>query len=236
MFARTKTLWQRLTGTATADVPTIKKERRFWVRYPSDRQTLIRLDEPDAESTLAKVQDVSRGGIRLLVHRQVDVGAVIQVELPPPDGFPTAVVLATVIHEHPAEGGGWSIGCQFSTELSDEDLEGLGARLERSLGVEQRATERVPARGKVVYRPIAGDEPERSAPIRNISLSGVALMVPEQLDPGTLLSLELRDDTGTTVLTIVGCVVYINARGGKWIAGCNFIRELEDAEFSAIVK
>jgi hypothetical protein len=59
----------------------------------------------------------------------------------------------------------------------------------------------------------------------------------EDADPGSLLSLELHDESGTAVLTILACVVYVtNAGGGKWMAGCNFVRELDDAELAAVVK
>ena len=40
---------------------------------------------------------------------------------------------------------------------------------------------------------------------------------------------------GTVVLTILGCVVYLSEAGdGRWLAGCNFIRELDDQELQKL--
>jgi len=236
MFERTRSLIQRLADSWHAEEAP-PSERRFWVRYPSDRQTLIRIDATDGDSMVAKVQEVSHGGIRLRLHKSLDVGTMLRIELPTAAGEPAATtVLACVIHERP-DGDGWIIGCRFSAELSEDDLEGMGARMERPLGVEKRVAERLRSRGKVMYRVVDGGDVENAAPIHTISFDGIAFLATEQIDPGTLLSLELHDDAGTPVLTIVACVVYqSNAGRGKWMVCCNFIRELDDAELAAVVK
>ena len=53
----------------------------------------------------------------------------------------------------------------------------------------------------------------------------------ERIEPGVLLSMELRSKTDAPVLTIVGCIVHISEAGpGEWLVGCNFVRELDDEE------
>jgi hypothetical protein len=236
MFERTRSFLQRLTGSWHGTAAP-GAEGRIWVRYPSDRQTVIRLEAADAEPMVAKVQDVSRGEIRLLLHQDLDLGAMILVELPARGDQPPTMVQASVVDEKPGSDAGWLYTCRFATDLSEEELPGLGARLQRPLGVEKREGERLPSRGKVVFRVINCDDVERSAPIHNVSSNGVAFVLPEQIDPGRLLSIHLHDDADTPVLSIVACVVFMsNWGGGKWMIGCNFIRELDGAELAAVVK
>jgi hypothetical protein len=64
----------------------------------------------------------------------------------------------------------------------------------------------------------------------------VALRVSRRVEPGGLLSLQLCSESGENRLTIVGCVVYLSEVGdGCWLAGCNFIRELEDSELQQLI-
>jgi PilZ domain-containing protein len=236
MFERTRHFFQRLTRSTRTPTARGNEERRLWERFPSDREARIQLNLDDTDTVSAQIQDVSRGGIRLLTDRAIGSGTMIRVELPPLDESPHTSVLACVVHVRPASDSSYMLGCNFSMELSDADLQAVGAERVKPEEGDQRGWARVPAAGKVVYTPVNPPGSTRQAEIHNISPTGVAIRASEELVPGILLNLELQDQTGHTVVTIIACVVYLTApRRGVWLAGCNFIRELYDEDLKALV-
>jgi hypothetical protein len=68
--------------------------------------------------------------------------------------------------------------------------------------------------------------------VRDVSQGGIALVVNRPFQPGTLLSVELPTaEEGSAALA---CVVHVRPRGeGEWLLGCNFARELADADLRA---
>jgi hypothetical protein len=77
-------------------------------------------------------------------------------------------------------------------------------------------------------------EPRRGKVV-NISASGLALLVDEPLEVGSLLSVDLPQRT-RGVLTILACVVHTTDRSdGQQIAGCNFIRELSERDLLSLL-
>lgn len=233
MFARTRSFFHRITRAAAAGWS--GEERRIWERHIPEGEANVRLEVDDG-SVIARIQDVSRGGIRLVVDRPMESGAMVRIDLPSNNGVSNTTVLACVVHVQARDNGQYSIGCNFSTELSDNDLESLGARKVRSAVRDQRAWARVPIAGIAIYSAVRNATGSHSAIIHNISPTGVALQINEELTPGTLLNLELRSAAGETVLTIVGCVVYRTTLSeGQWLAGCNFVRELYDEDLHALI-
>jgi hypothetical protein len=232
MWERTRSLIQRLKRGRQA----VTDDRRAWERYSSYRETTIYCEGDKPISLTAKIEDVSRGGIRLLVDLPVDAGTMIRVDLPPTNCNPHTAVLACVVHAKPVGGGVYSLGCSFSTELSDGDLGALGARKIKASGRDQRVWDRVPIEGTATYRIVRREEEPRPAGIHNISPTGVALLVSEEFDPATLLDLELKNGAGQTVVTILACAVYKTDSGERqWLVGCNFIRELNDEDLQALI-
>ena len=229
MFERTRSFFRRLTGGSDRG-----EERRQWERFPADTDVTVRVEgEPPLT---ARVRDVSSGGLRLLSDRLIDRGTTVRVDLPPPNGDSATAVLACVVFTQPAGEGHFVLGCSFSTELSDADLAPLGARKVKPGDGGQRVSERLPATGQVAFARAGTAEDARPAGIHNISPTGVALLLSEELAPGTLLNLEFRSAAGQAVLTIVGCVVFLTGRGqGQWLAGCNFVRELYDEDLQALI-
>src|SRR5206468_940325 len=124
MFKRTQSFIHRL---ARGGLESIECERRAWGRFATDRQTTVRRNQEGGAPLTARIEDVSGGGVRLVVQDQFDPGDMIQVDLPL-NGERNTVVLACVVHARPEPGGGWSLGCSFATELSDTDLESVGAQ------------------------------------------------------------------------------------------------------------
>src|SRR5262249_17940125 len=156
------------------------------------------------------------------------------IDLPPLNGNPHTSVLACVVHAKSVADDLYALGCSFSTELSDVDLGALGARKVKPSDPDQRAWDRVPIEGKANYRFVRGQEELKAAAIHNISPTGAALLVSENVEPGTLLEIELHNGAGRSVVTILACVVYkTDAADRQWLIGCNFIRELDDHDLQA---
>jgi hypothetical protein len=230
MLQRTRTLLARLTRSESAAARG-EEDRRRWERFEARHTVRVHLSIHNDDTITAGVRDVARGGIRLGVDRFIDSGTMLRIDLPS-----ATAVLACVVHVHPMPDGAFVLGCNFSTELSDADLEALGAKRVRPQNGDQRAWDRVSVAGTATYARVSTPAETRAADVRNLSPTGVALRASEEIIPGTLLNLELRDRGGRTVITIVACVVYLaTLADGGWLAGCNFIRELYDEDLNALI-
>lgn len=229
MFERTRSFLHRLTHPSEWG----GEERRLWTRRTAQYPVRVHLDEE--ESLTAQVQDVSRGGVRLLLDREVGHGRTIRIDLPEDQAGMHTSVLACVVHIRNAAEGGYSVGCQFSMELSEPDLQRLGVPRRRAQDHDQRLWERWPAAGFALYRNLRQNGDEKRADIHNISPTGVALRLDEELLPGNLIQLDLHASHDSPTVRIVACVVYLTTHDhGRWLAGCQFIRELDDEDLAAL--
>lgn len=232
MFEWTRSVVRRLTrGRPSAE----GAERRNWPRYAGS-ETSVQIMLEDAPPINGTVQDVSRAGMRLLVDREVDEGGMVRINLEPAKGDAGTQVLACVVHVQMLSETAFVVGCGFSTELSDEDLDSLGARKQKPREGDPRAWARGPAIGRAVWRSVLHGNAEHSGEIHDISPTGVALIVTDEQPPGTLLELELRDRGDQPVRSILACVVHSRrAEAGRWLVGCTFVRELSDHDLEALV-
>src|SRR5262245_13853546 len=128
MFERTRSFLHRL---ASGRRQSADDDRRTWDRLPSERETIIRTHADGAVSLTARILDVSRGGIRMIVTQPLNPGDMIHVELPSLKGEPVTSVLACAVHVQHQPPTSWLVGCNFATELSDADLQALGAKRAR---------------------------------------------------------------------------------------------------------
>jgi PilZ domain len=209
------------------------EDRRAWERLPALLEVSVHADT--SGPVQGRMCDVSRGGMRLLVGRRIDRGAMIRVDLPLPAGHPRATVLACVVHVETLADGTYEIGCSFAGELSNSELEALEVRRPSVKATDKRTWDRLPAVGRVVYGRVYYCTEPREAEIHNISPAGVAILAAEPLTPGHLLELDLRDRDDRPVLSIAGCVVYAAAlEPERWLVGCNFISELTDDEMRSM--
>jgi hypothetical protein len=235
MFENARRTWGRLVGRPQ-ELPTVEEERRVWVRFPCDRE--ITCQPASAAKRLpARVQDISLGGISLLVGYPFETGGLLSVELPGTDDGCSTTVLAYVVHVAARDSGEWSVGCAFATELSDQELRSLGARRLKPPASDQRAWVRFPSNAHATYQ-WSRDPSSRPRPARvlNISPTGAALTAPEAVEAGALLSLELHDPQGNPRLTIMASVTRVTCDGGgEWALGCTFIRELTEKELEALI-
>ena len=103
-----------------------KAERRVSVRYESSLkgscQTLSAHRETSWE---AVIRDISSEGIGLLLVRRFEPGAVLSIELIDSRDEQPRVLLARVVHATTRPEGGWLIGCELVSPLSDEEVRSL---------------------------------------------------------------------------------------------------------------
>jgi hypothetical protein len=214
-------------------------EPRLWVRYPCDVAVACQAAaRPEDTPQLARVRNISLGGIKLLVDRPFERGAAVSIELPGPSEGLSSTVLATVVRTAPGSKGEWEIGCTFATELTDEELDSLGTRRVPTTPPDRRKWARSPCPVQATFRPLRTREPEVvNANVADISPSGIGLFSPRRVEPGILLTLELRGQTDLPPLTILACVVRLRTVGdGTWLLGCNFIRELREPELRGLLE
>ncbi len=108
-------------GTQTA------AERRAFVRYPCDLDTSC---QPIASARgmqwTGKVQNISRGGVSLVLGRRFEQGTLlaIEVQAKEPDGKSRSF-LARVMHVSLQGTTTWVMGCKFASPLSDDELGAL---------------------------------------------------------------------------------------------------------------
>jgi hypothetical protein len=241
MLQRTVSLLRRLVpwqlGPTSPRRLTGEEERRMRARYPANIEVPCRPAGAGDEASLpARVRNISLGGISLIVNRHFKPGDLLTVELPGGEGRPANQVLACVVHVTPRTAGEWALGCNFSRELTDEDLRAFGARQQRPVPADQRNWERFPCHVRALCQSVgAGDQPPSEAEVLNISASGIGLLVGTATATGTLLSLELLGPHGGQASKVLACVVHAAPRADQWAIGCNFIRELTEQELRALV-
>jgi serine/threonine protein kinase len=104
----------------------VSAERRATVRFPSQVEGVcLPVGGEKAVRWTATIQDISAGGIRLLVRRRFEPGTVLAVE---PHGLRPSRpsrLLARVVRVEPQARRRWVIGCAFSHRLSDDEVQAL---------------------------------------------------------------------------------------------------------------
>jgi hypothetical protein len=227
--------WKRLVGRQPR-AAAVEEDRRVWVRYPCELETTLQpAHNPEPLRLAARVQDISRGGISLLVNCHFEPGALLSVDLPGAGGR-SSQALAYVVRVSQHASGAYAVGCTFAAEIGDDDLQPFGARQVKPAGPDQRNWVRFPCTAQASYQPLHGGPDALPAQVLDISPTGVGLRVGSAVDVGVLLSVTLRDGRGESGLTIMASVVRVTTHGnGEWALGCNFIRELNDRELRALV-
>lgn len=234
MLAQSFSFWRKLIGKGEQPVQSVSKdERRFWIRYPADLNSSVQLaDHPGEDRVPARIRDISRGGVNLLVEQRFEPGQLLSLEMPCSDD-PERIfnLLACVIRAGAAPGGRHALGCVFSRELTEEDLFLFGARRVRHAPEDQRTWMRFPCELKAKFNKVGEpEETSHAAHVSNVSASGIGLDVKESIDVGSLLNLRVTGKSGHE-RTLLACVVHTVHKGDIWQLGCNFIRELSESDF-----
>jgi c-di-GMP-binding flagellar brake protein YcgR len=240
MAEKTISSWGQLVTLRPGDYPdsVATEERRTWIRYVCDLVTICQpTTKAQTEPFLARVRNISQGGINLVVDQCFESGSILSVELPDSDGKPTCTLLMCVIHCTPQAGGDWALGCSFVRELSDDDLEPYGAKRVPGAGQDQRVWRRFTCDLKATYRIVRVTERTPApAKVVDISARGVGLQIDRAIQPGTVLSVDLQSTDGVSKLRIFACVVRVKeVNSREWTLGCNFIREINDRELNGLI-
>jgi len=169
----------------------------------------------------------------LVADRRIDVGKLIDVELPGGDGR-NGSVLACVLQSEAAGSDHWALNCAFATELSSGDLSLFDVGVSSSVEAEQRSSIRYSSWASAVYTIVGGSMAERGGgAVLDLSIAGLGLATANPIPLGTLLNLELLDAGGRAVATMLASVVTARpAPDGRSILGCNFMGELSEAQLS----
>jgi len=231
-------LWKRLRGEGEDDSANAtdarQDERRAHPRHPANLDTTCQLVSGSADPIKMRVRDVSRGGMKFLIANDLEPGTLVKINLPASAGH--AVVLACIMHSTAESDGTFSVGCAFSDELGDAELRQFGGRKEPAEESDKRAYTRFPAHGNAEYILLPAGGARRQAEITNISATGIGLLLNEKIDPGAILDLVLKTKSNGPSFDILACIVYLGEHpDGRWIAGCSFIRELEDRDLTRLV-
>ncbi|MBI3412406.1 MAG: PilZ domain-containing protein [Planctomycetes bacterium] len=243
MFGRTFSYWRRLVGKPAASAQANPQadpeaDRRLWVRFATDVATNVQLASNGQEMRFpARVKDISRGGVSLLVGKTFPAGELISLEFPHTGNHETHTVLACVIRVTAEGPGQWAIGCVFSQELTQEDLESFGAKKVRHAPTDKRTWMRFPTDRPATYQKVGDPQNTTySAQVINLSANGIGLAVSDAVDAGALLSVELQGAEGTAARTMLACAVHVTSQArGSWALGCNFIRQLSEEELKSLV-
>ena len=103
-------------------------ERRVWLRYGSDMEAVCRAPTVRRESGwMARVKDVSRGGLGLVSRHRFRAGTPLLIEVRDRSGD-VRLLAAHVVHAKPTEDDGqpaWLLGCSFGLMLSEKELKAL---------------------------------------------------------------------------------------------------------------
>jgi hypothetical protein len=97
-------------------------ERRALVRQPSRRTLCLSADAKEEVLWVARIQDICREGVRLLLLRRFEPGTLLRLEVPGKLQETPLLVQARVIHVVPYANGAFGLGCAFSLPLTEEEL------------------------------------------------------------------------------------------------------------------
>jgi hypothetical protein len=242
LHTATVTFWRWLTGqpipsTTLTSAEGSAEERRVWLRYAANLN--VRCGEVSGENDTgvsAEICDISQGGIQIIAPRRFEPGTLLSVEMPSAGGEERVAVLACVVRTHPHDDCEWKMGCRFSSELSEQQLNAFGASRARPTEPDPRGWERFPCDSKAFFQRVNDSAgPLHPARVLNIAVGGMALLVKEPIAVGDLLSTELHDARGQAIVTILACVVHAQTSPEGHILGCSFIRELSDKDIKALL-
>jgi hypothetical protein len=171
----------------------------------------------------ARILNISLGGLCVQVHRRFEPGASLAIGFDGPPGDDAGLIFARVMNARPAADGAWDLGCQFVSELSEEELfrlmdatsrPGSAAPLvqavapsqllneeapapEEADGANQRVHDRhAPADHSILHlaiRPAFGGLP---AVLADVSAGGIGLVLDRQLEEGAVLAIDMRGPDG----------------------------------------
>lgn len=151
--------------TATSlEVPTAKalnRDRRTRARFPCILRMSFQLVDLGGGACWSAVsQNLSTGGIALVLGRRFEPGTLLTLRLRGQSGGVSYTLLARVVRVTPHPRGGWILGCVFAQKLREEEVQDLvreaedvSSRLRRRLCEILQADSAVSARPRIPLVP-----------------------------------------------------------------------------------
>ncbi len=93
-------------------------ERRAFARHFCDFGSVV-------DSWPARIESISRGGLKVVIERRYEVGTVLKVEVAVPGGEGFAMSVVRVLRVAQESTGHWGLGCAFMQEISEEEMQEL---------------------------------------------------------------------------------------------------------------
>jgi hypothetical protein len=237
MFHRLLSRWCRPHDCAKRTERAVD-DRRVWLRHSCALEaTLQPAGAPGHEPFAAHVQNISRGGIKLVVGHLIKPGEMVSVELPAGGASQgVSTVLACVLRAQATAEGQWTLNCAFASPLTDGELAQFGIPTAHPRRTDQRARARLMCQARASFQVVGADSQQGGAAVSDVSATGIGLIVPQPVEVGTLLSLELQKTGGRPALTMLASVVRVRPHpDGGCALGCNFIGELAEEDLRALV-
>lgn len=184
---------------------------------------------------LARVVNVSRGGIGIRAPQPVERGTIMTVEMPLALDRPAHRLLACVVHCGVRSDGAWGLGCAFAVGLDNADLRSFGIDVPK-FGPDECCVKRYPCWIDAWYQPLGlgVNQPNRGI-VTEISGGGIYIQTKQLIDPGSVLRLELPRNGRNDELKALGCVLNIERCGQEdWMWSCNFVRQISEQELSVL--
>jgi len=77
------------------------------------------------DSWPARIENISRGGLKVVIGRRFEVGTILKVEIALQGEEIPSMLLVRVVRITQEPDGSWGLGCAFNQEISEEQLQEL---------------------------------------------------------------------------------------------------------------
>jgi PilZ domain len=117
---------EKTTLSNPPEIESLTAERRVRVRYAQPLRTYIQRGQGDLDQVwwMGKIRDISSQGIALLLQQRFEPDSFLTVEVENRAQTSALAIQVRVVRTTP-QPGCWLIGCTFSRELSEEELQAL---------------------------------------------------------------------------------------------------------------
>jgi hypothetical protein len=214
------------------------EERRSAPRYRVTLAVSCQPADNAGPNWSGQVRDVSAFGVGFLLARRMELSTLLEIELAREGRGTLQTLLARVVHVEADKAGYWLIGCAFTAELTDMELQLFQAQRVRPAGQDGRRWVRFPCNVETVCytcQTVPGER--RPARVVNVSPGGIGLLLPCEFPSGTLLHFQLPANVDQPAREVLVRVVRAMEHASRyWFHGCEFAYRLDEDELRALLR